>query len=124
MRVADGFVNVNNEAGQISGIGLISKTVMPKRQRKRWVRSVVVIVKLWRRNIPEPFWHCVDLIQDLFVQQEVGNEKAKQTVRTLRAANERMEKMAGTNTHLFLKAEAMFEVAIKWAGRQGYIVKE
>jgi hypothetical protein len=83
-----------------------------------------VIIKLWRRNIPRPFWHCVDLIQDLFIQQEFGNENAWQTIRMLRAANDSMEKMAGKNGHLFLKAEAIFDDAFEWAGRQGYIITE
>ena len=65
-----------------------------------------MITRLWRERIPRQFWPAVDLVQDLFTQAYHGNLLAEATVRTLRAANAKMENMAGRSPSRYLAAES------------------
>ena len=83
-----------------------------------------MIIKLWRERIPKKFWPAVDLVQDLFIQAHHGNILAEATVRTLRAANAKMENMAGRSPSRYLAAEKVFDDAFNRAAEHGYIIRD
>jgi hypothetical protein len=58
------------------------------------------------------------------VQAYHGNILAEGSVKTFRAANTKMENMAGRSPSRYLAAEKEFDDAFNRAAEQGYIVRD